>query len=459
MKRRVLIIAGEFPPMKAIGRLRPIKMCQHLPSFGWDAGVLSIDIASVNPRDEQTLTEIPYKVPVFRATMLRPLESLVEIISEVKPPSNQHRAGGIHSPALGISMGGAGLMRHAFGRMKAKWDYLARRHLMIPDDWCLWIPLAFRVGLQAIRTWKPDLLFTTAPPFTSLIIGKLLKAKTGIPWVADYRDLWTGDVLREWLPEWRKRFELRMERRVLANANAVITVSRPKEEVLRKRICGVAEDRFHTITNGFDIEEYESVEPEKSDPKAFRIVYTGRLFKNRRGYELLEAIARLIAAEPSVRSRLRLEYYGGMSQEIEMMMCEITERLNLQDVVRFFPDVPYGRSKALQKGADALLLIVDTGETTSGVLPGKLFEYMAAKRPVLCIARQGAATEIVENARLGWVSEPNDIDRLVCILRECVNSSPSGFNPDEGYLAGFERKHLIGRMAEVFNLTVSRSKI
>lgn len=450
--RKVLIVAAEFPPVKGIGRLRPLKMCQHLPGFGWEAAVLTLDEESAEPRDLATLEEIPRGLRVFRAPRPRPVESL---ITRVKGggggdlPGSRAPGGPSGSGAIPGSSGG---LRAALGGAKQGWDRLCRRHLMVPDGLALWIPLAVRVGLRACETWRPDVVFATAPPFSDLLVGRTIARRLGIPWVADYRDLWTGDVLREWLPGWRKRFELWLEKRLVSSASAVVAVSEPKEEVLRGRIPRVPAERFFTVTNGFDPEEYEGLEPEGREPGVFRIVYTGRLFKNRRGYEVLEGVGRLLERRPEWRNRVRIEYYGGVAPEIARGMEDRIRRYGLGGNVWFREDVPYARSKALQLGADALLLIVDTGETTSGVLPGKLFEYMAAGRPVLCLAAPGATTRIVEEGRLGWVVEPGDAEGVAKVVESCLNGSgAAGYQPVRDFLAGFERKRLMERLAGILD--------
>ncbi|WP_025321619.1 glycosyltransferase family 4 protein [Deferrisoma camini] len=449
---RVLIVAAEFPPYIGIGRLRPLKMCQHLPDFGWETAVLTVNEASVFPRDPATLREIPDGVPVHRACRPRPLESLLALISQRKAHAGEamiSSEGPQGQKARGTQAGATkGEIRRLAGAAKKRWDLFARAHLLVPDGWALWIFPAVRKALKVVREWGPDVIFSTAPPFSGFLVGWAVKRRTGLPWVVDYRDLWTGDVLREWLPPWRKRFELWLERRLVGQADAVIAVSKPKEDVLRARLRSVPADRFFTITNGFDPEEYDGVEPELGEPGAVRVVYTGRLFKNRRGYEVVEAAAQLFDELPAARSRLRFEYYGGVAPEIAETMNRTVERHGVRETFRFFPAVPYQRSKALQKGADALLMIVDTGETTAGVLPGKLFEYIAARRPVLCIAADGAAAEIVRKGGLGWVVPPGDVAGLKNVLKRLLNGEAHCHRDDE-YLAGFERRTLIGQMAEV----------
>ncbi|MBI4523152.1 MAG: glycosyltransferase [Deltaproteobacteria bacterium] len=360
--------------------------------------------------------------------------------------SEQLAAGGQHENERGIIP--------ILGKVKTAVDRFITRNILIPDDWLLWTVPAVATGKRICREQGVSLLFTTAPPFTDLLVGRFLKAKTGLPWVADYRDLWTGDVLRDWVPQWRRRSEIAMEKWALSKADAVIAVSEPKMASLRERLGKVPAERFFTVTNGYDPEEYAGINPVENSNGLVRFVYTGRLFKNRRGYELIEAAGALFKNRPELRRRFHVEYYGGVSPEIRSRLDELASRFDLAKQLHFFPDVPYARSKELQVQADVLLLIVDTGETTSGVIPGKLFEYVAAGRPILCIAAPGATSEIIERGRLGWVTEPGNVLGLSNVLESLLSNNGNGtvpFCPNREYLSQFQRRELVGRMAEIFN--------
>lgn len=458
MTKRLLIVAAEFPPVKGIGRLRPLKFCQHLASLGWETAVLTPDIGDIQPIDLNTLQEIPETTRIYRAPIPKPKDRLIRTVKamlrrENKSDIDSKRATPPTSPTGVKARRPSSLLGDIMG-----WtDEFARNNLLIPDDIVLWYRPAIKTGVAAVKEFKPDVILATAPHFTNLLVGAGLSKATGLPWIADYRDLWTGDVLRAWVPKWRQHLELRIEKQILRSASAVLTVSEPKSAVVRERIIDLVKCQLVTLTNGYDLEEFESVEPEIGEANVFRIVYAGRLFKNRRGYELVEAIGNLLRSQPAYRSSLRVEYYGGVSPEIAQHMAALIDQYSLGDVISFHPDVSYDRSKALQKGADALLLIVDGGETTSGVIPGKLFEYVAADRPIICIASPGATTEIIERGRLGTVVIPGDVAGLEQALKELVAHKGSIFSPDKHYLEQFERSRIVGRLAKLLDQVADQS--
>lgn len=457
MTRRLLIVAAEFPPVKGIGRLRPLKFCQHLAQLGWETAVLTPEVGNIEPVDLDTLLEIPRSTRVYRAPIPRPKDRMVRYANRLLGREGElHRlrrnANDASREAIKSSTGGTGREGGSMlGSMLGWADAFARRNLLIPDDIVLWSGPAIRAGVDVVREFKPQIILATAPHFTNLLIGSRLAKATGLPWIADYRDLWTGDVLRAWVPKWRQFLELALERRVLASASAVITVSEPKSDVVRGRLRQDAYCKVITLTNGYDPEEFDPVTPEVGPDDVFRIVYAGRLFKNRRGYEFVEGIGMLLREHPEYRGRLRAEYYGGVTPEIASRMSELIDRYDLGDVVRFFPDVRYERSKALQKGADSLLLIVDSGETTSGVVPGKLFEYIAADRPILCIAAPGATAEIMTKGQLGPVVTPGDVVGIKQALKALIDGGKGSFAPDKTYLSQFERAKIVGQLASLLD--------
>jgi len=451
LKKHILFIAGEFPPYKTIGRIRTVKWCTHLNHIGWKSSVLTLPYEeTIAAFDYRTLDEIPEQTRVYRASWPRPKDWM---ISAVKSVLKKFDKGQIKYNTTPTTKNTPYHHKSGFsiGDLMGMIDRFSRYYLLVPDDYLLWTLPALYKGLKIVHETRPDVIFATAPPFSGLMVGSVLSRITGIPWVADYRDLWTGDVLREWVPGWRQKLELGMEQCFLKNTSAVVTVSTPKTLTMKDRISFLDEPVFHTITNGYDPEEYQTIKPFGSREGIIRFVYTGRLFKNRKGYELLEALGLFNQKFPEKKNLFKIEYYGGVSNEIHERMKMIIAAYGLQQNVDFHSDVSYSQSKAVQKGADILLLIVDTGETTSGVLPGKLFEYIAAGRPILCIAKDGAASEIINQGNLGWCVNPGDTASIASLFEKIseIDLDPFPEKIDIKYLSQFNRKLLAEKLSNI----------
>lgn len=463
LPRTLLVIAGEFPPLKTIGRIRTVKFVDHLRAHGWRAIVVTLQPSGLEPiYDEGLLGEILPDTEVVRLPLPDPEGCIARWVKRLMIRSNSHHSGPVGHPSLpregktpsppaGEGRGGGILDRgHALLR------YILQHYIDIPDSYWLWARRAARAGRQLALERRIGAIYTTLPPFSSALAGYRLKRWTGLPWIVDYRDLWYGDVLREWLPRWRQQLELWIERRLLQQADAIITVSEPKTAYMQ-RLHPRATGRWVTLTNGFDRETYQGLTRTRPfDTGVIEFVYTGRLFKNRRGYAFAEALGRIARMDPMLVQPVRVRFLGGVSPEIRARYDEILARFGIAGHFRFEGDVPQQAALEAQVNCDYLLLIVDTGETSDGVIPGKLFEYIGARRPLFALCDPGVTQEIIERARAGQVTPAEDIDHCERLLREVLSRPiPRQVELDEAYLARFDRQAIAARFARLLDETVS----
>ena len=459
--RTALVVAGEFPPVKTIGRLRTVKFVEHLRTRGWRSVVLTIEPNGVSSVADPALeSEIPPDTPVYRAAhpdlealLVRRIKGLVG--RKVSPVAAVGDSVGAAVPPTASDAGRSSpsLRDGLIAAFKAG----LRDYVYLPDSYALWARPAVLLGRQAIGRHGVNLIYTTLPPFTAATIGRRLQRTTGLPWVADYRDLWTGDVLREWIGPLRRRYETWLERRLLRHADAIITVSEQKTDFVQQ-LLAPCKARFDTITNGYDAEEFADISRSpRPDDGSLRFVFTGRLFKNRRGYAFAEALARLKRRQPDLAARARVSFLGGVTPEIRERYDRILAEAGLAGQFDFPGDVPHSQAKQAQVDADWLLLIVDTGATSDGVIPGKLFEYVAARRPIFALTDPGATADIIRDGALGEVVGAEDVDAceraLTAVLARPV---PAPLMPAESFLQRFERARLTERLAGIFDDVVRR---
>jgi len=259
-------------------------------------------------------------------------------------------------------------------------------------------------------------------------------------------------VLREWIGPVRRKLELQLERYLMRRADVIIAVSEQKTAYLQK-LHPAAHIRWETLTNGYDPEIYDSFLAEPRRPDEFiDFVYTGRLFKNRRGYAFAEALGQLAAERPELVAPVRVHILGGIAPEIRARYEEILARYGIAQLFRFPGDVSHHEAMRAQVQTDYLLLIVDTGETSDGVIPGKLFEYVAARRPIFALTDPGATQTIIERARLGWVVPAESVEQCKAVLAEVLSQPvPERLAADEDYLSQFERRKISRRLAQIFD--------
>jgi glycosyltransferase involved in cell wall biosynthesis len=458
MNKSVLIIAGEFPPLKTIGRIRTAKFAAHLVDLGWNPIVITLAYDDKSPLyDPELLPEIADGVTVYRvqnetldSLLVNSIKKLIGRTSQNNVSNKntvKHQSGVPTTRAPTTSPGFFESLQLRFVKFINDW-------LHIPDNYILWANRASKLATRLIAEHDIKVVYTTLPPFSACKVGYKLKLTNGLPWVVDYRDLWTGDVLREWVPPLRQKLELRMERRYLKKADAIITVSKQKTEYLQKLHSDLQDKLWATITNGFDPESFDYLlnrPREKNDTIDF--VYTGRLFKNRQGYTLPEALGTLAVRRPDAREKLRFHFYGAVAPEIQQRYDELIDKYDLRDCFVFHGDVDFESSKMAQVNADYLLLIVDTGATADGVIPGKLFEYVASKRPIFALCNAAATTEIIQKANIGKVMAVEDIATCYSALEDILDDPDYGELADvnDSYLSQFDRKSLTKDLADLLD--------
>lgn len=412
--RRVLFLVSDFAPLTSVGRIRTQKMCKFLPQFGWRASVLTFEPPAGTLTDSALLAEVPPDTPVYRVRCPQPIEAPVQWASRIVHRLHRGRpsANAIAEPSPDGNGTGAGLpttpgwlngVSRAIDLIKSA---LTRR-VMIPDEGMPGIPAMVRAAVEIVRRDRIDLLVSSVPGFSPWLAAVLAGRRTGVPVVVDYRDLWHQDVLRNWVGPLRARFELMLERWALSRAQAVVTASEGKTRFVRGLDRRPAGKPYATIYNGFDRDDLTGVEPSRVPRDAGRLLllYTGRLYKHRRIDPLLESVGRLIGRGQVRADELRVRVLGLIEARQRVRIDRIVQRFGLDDVVELGGYVTRRESLAQQLGADALVLIVDPGETSDGVLPGKITEYMGLGRFVLAVCPPGEARSMLERyGHAAWAS-------------------------------------------------------
>jgi glycosyltransferase involved in cell wall biosynthesis len=283
--------------------------------------------------------------------------------------------------------------------------------LLVPDEGITAVPGMIRQAVRVIREQGVDVLLVTVPGFSPWLAGVVASMQTGVPLVVDYRDLWHGDVLRKWIGPMRTRMELAVERWCLRRSAAVVTVSEGKTRYIRELDGAGSSKTLATIYNGFDPEDIEGISPDRPHADAHRclLLYTGRLYRDRRIDPLVSAIGRLVQAGSVQRDEIRLRTLGLIDGDQQARIDRLVADFGLQAVVETRGYVTRSAALAQQLGADAVVLVVDPGETSDGVLPGKITEYIGLGKFVLALCPPGEARNILE--RYGHAASADALDQ------------------------------------------------
>jgi glycosyltransferase involved in cell wall biosynthesis len=390
MKLRTLLLATyHFPPSAASGSFRLLGFARHLPAFGWRTVVVAPPRLPFEPVDD----ELGRKVPPGTAVYSVPF-----------PRGNR----------------------------------LTRR--LAP--FAAWLPTAMEACNRAISAERPDALLTSSPPHTIHLLGRLLKARYGLPWIVDYRDPWIHGLGKPLPCTWLRRFEAVKENMVLSAADGIIVNTPLARAALLRDIPGVA-GKTTSITNGFDPENFILAERHSDDAPSISILHTGELYSGRDPRPLLDALLNMSALTKSVR----VTFLGQSSDPRYDWAGEIRRR-GLEKVVQFDGHVPYHEALRRMQAADILLLL-DACERRVGI-PAKLFEYFGARRPILALAEPDgdvdwALRKSGVRHRLAPPSEPGRIRQALTELVAEVTARGAAL--PEPLSREFTRSHMAAQLA------------
>jgi glycosyltransferase involved in cell wall biosynthesis len=321
--------------------------------------------------------------------------------------------------------------------------------LFFPDDHVAWLPGAVRAGLDADRQRPVDVVFSSSPPITAHLAAGRIADRTGVPWVADFRDPWIGNAFAAPLPAPYRAVQRRMERWIVSKAARVVLATGRMVEQYAGRYPDLA-DRFVHLPNGYDLAELEAQvtgDPPTREPGTFRLLYAGSVYGERELTLFLDGVERLLARRPELRERLRVEFLGWFSAANE----EIARRRlpALDPVVRHLGFVPRPEAIARQRSADAgMVLLSDMGDR-SLFATTKLYEYLGLDLPILAIVPPGEVRTILGELGWGVAADPTPdgvADGIERIL-ETERGSDRRADPERRY----ERRALAGRLAAILD--------
>src|SRR6059058_3965213 len=367
-----------FPPAGGGGVQRPLKFATHLPELGIETHVLAPDDPKWIHRDDEL--QPPTLAWVHRARYLGPKGR--------KPAEELH--------------GTQGLERFA------KQLQLAGRRLLVPDENVSWNLTAIPAALRIVKREQIDVVITTSPPSSVHLVGPAVKRAAGIPWVADLRDSVVAHPHRDaerLLVRAKEQGEHAVARLIARSADAIVTVSDAIAEEMRAR-----EPRgpVVTIANGSDFDDFAGLAHTRGD--RLRITHAGSFFGKRDPRPFLTAL------QQSGLDDIVVRFLG----DFRAADRDWAETLGLGDRLELIPYASRRRSLELQRDSEALLLLIpDAGGRGKGVLSGKVFEYLAAERPILAVVPpDGAAAKLIRETGAGIVVAPEDVDGMAEALRD-----------------------------------------
>jgi glycosyltransferase involved in cell wall biosynthesis len=405
--KKVLIVAYHFPPQaESSGYLRALKFCRYLPEEGWHPRVLSVNPRAYERTNPAQLSEIPPSVHVDRVFALD-------------------------------------TQRH----LSLRGRYL--RTMALPDRWVSWCLGAIPVGYQAIRRDKYDVILTTFPIASAVLIGWILHRLTGIPWVADFRDSMTEPDYPSDRSTWRAYRWL--EQKTVQNAARLIFTASSAVRMHLERYPKLSSNRCSLILNGYDERDFQDLLPSPPVPnQPLRLVHMGLLYPVERDPKpFFRAVSQLQKDGQLDAGRVRIELRASGH---ESTYEAIIRAEGIENLVHFLPPLPY--REALQNSANADGLLLFQAACCDHQIPAKVFEYLRLSKPILAItSHSGDTAALLKQTGGATIVDSADWQAIYRALPEFLRAAETRSHPqpERSLVEQCSRKGQAGALAQLLN--------
>ncbi|CAL66760.1 glycosyltransferase family 4 protein [Christiangramia forsetii] len=380
--KKVLIITYYWPPAGGPGVQRWLKFVKYLRDFEIEPVIYVPENPSYPITDESFEKEIPEGIRVIKNKIFEP-----------------YAIAGIFSKKDTETISSGIIQKEENQSALQKAMLYIRGNYFIPDARKFWVKPSVRFLKNEIEEGNYHAIITTGPPHSLHLTGLKLKEVLNIKWIADFRDPWTQigyhDKLK--LNKSSVKKHKALEKQVLNAADHIITTS----FTTRNEFTSKTSKPVSLITNGFDTEINESESPQDR----FEIAHIGSLLSGRNPENLWISLRNLAESNENFRSIFKLRLAGKVSQEV----LDSIKKYKLNNYLENEGYVSHSRAIEMQRQASVLLLIEIDSEETRGIIPGKLFEYMASKKPILAIGpEKWDAEKIISETEAGKVFSYSD---------------------------------------------------
>jgi glycosyltransferase involved in cell wall biosynthesis len=426
--KKVLLITYYWPPAGGSGVQRPLKFAKYLREFGWEPVILTVADGEFPEIDNTLLKEVPNDIVVIKRPIREPY-SIFKLFTGKKKEEkvnpnffSQKKKGFLSNVAVFI-----------------------RSNFFIPDARMWWIKPTSKFLVEYLKENKIDAIISTGPPHSLHVIAKNVKAKTNIPWLADFRDPWTEiDYFKELilLPFAKKKHE-QMEKEVLKAADKVVCVTPSWSQSLEK----IGGRKVDIVFNGFDPADFSN-DPVTLDKK-FTVVHTGMFSKGRNHEVLWKAMAELVKENKEFADQIEIHFYGSVDGSVN----EYAQQYGILDKVTIHKYVPHTEIVKIIRQSQVLYSSINDTPNSKGILTGKLFEYMATKRPILCIGPlDGDSGHVIKESQCGLISSFDDVENLKKNILTFFEAFLQNIEiSNNSKIEIYSRKYLTGKLANLLN--------
>ena len=408
MLKKVLVISYYWPPSGGPGVQRVLKFCKYLNKFGWEPIVLTVKDGDF-PAKDYSLNEEAKTTKVYYAKSISLHRFYNWIAGRKTTPT--HNLSSSNKDSIIVKL--------------FRW---IRNNLIVPDGRIGWYPNAVKIGSSIINSNDIRVIFSSAPPYTAHLIAMKLSKKHSIPWVADFRDPWVDrfynyENKRLWLT---KLVDSSLEKKVINNASALTTVS--------KTISGYYEKPFCVIPNGYDEEDFTSVNEKEKNTVV--ISYLGTMTKSQNPSMFFQSINELNLNQ----EKYRIDLIGNIHPDIKSYI----QNNKYDNFIKIKPYRPHKDAIRKMCNSDFLLLVIPNTKKNMGIVTGKLFEYIRSMRKIIMIGPPNSdAAKIIAQTNSGVCFDYNEKNKIKRLLME--NNLPTTSNYQQ-----YSRESLTKTLSLVF---------
>jgi glycosyltransferase involved in cell wall biosynthesis len=428
--KKVLIITYYWVPAGGGGVQRWVKFVKYFRRFGWEPVIYTVSNGDYPLLDPSLEKNIPEGVEVIRTPIWEPYDLYNKLTGKKK---------GEKIEANFLSQG----KKLDWKKRLAVW---MRGNFFIPDARCFWIKPSITYLTKYLQENNIDAIISTGPPHTCHRIAYGLKKKFKLPWIVDYRDPWTQiDFYNDLhLSAWADRRHKRMEKEVLDSCDIITPIGKTMKEDLQS----LTNTRVEVVTNGYDEEDKKQDGANKLDEK-FSIVYIGTMNNARDPKALWAALHELKNDGHELFDKLEVRLVGAIEESI----FESIRTNGLDKYITHIKYIPHNEVLKMQNQAQVLLLVINDTWNAKSILTGKIFEYLASNRPVLCIGpHDGDAAEIINSAGAGVVIGYKEIAEMKQALLSYYEKYKQGnLAITASGIEQYSRRALTGKMAGLLN--------
>jgi glycosyltransferase involved in cell wall biosynthesis len=412
---KVLIITYYWPPAGGSGVQRWLKFVKYLQEYGIEPVVYTVDNVRYLKEDKTLLDDVPRNTKVLKHSILEPTDLLFW-----KKKKSQK----------------SGISNISQNRFLS----FIRGNFFIPDPKVFWVNSSVKFLQKYLNSNKVDAIISTGPPHSMHLIAQKLHEKNKLKWIADFRDPWTDLYYNKDFSEhsFAKKKNKILEKSVLKNADCVLTVS----ESLKEQFS-INARRVEVITNGYD-NEIRSAEDTVLD-KMFTISYIGLLPKQSNPKLFFKVLQELCSQNEDFKNDLKLNFIGDISDDVRVEVL----KNNLEKNTSFKGYVDHEKAIEFQNKAQVLLLLIPNIEKSKGILTGKLFEYLIAKRPILAIGPEdGDLAEIIKETDSGTLIDFSNREQLSSEILKFYHQYQKGnLKVNSKNIGKYHRKELTKKLA------------